>query len=483
VALRAQAKEERVENSSPVTPGDVVLKKYRVERLLGMGAMGIVAEATHLALDQRVAIKFMLPGKDTGGDQYARFIREARASVRLTTPHVTRVFDVGALDSGAPYMVMELLNGRDLDAVLKVRGPLPVDEAAELILQACEALAEAHAIGIVHRDIKPANLFLTRTKTGAPCLKVIDFGISKASNEALKLTQMQEILGSPLYMSPEQMKSSANVDARSDIWSLGATLYELVAGVPPFDAKGIQELCAKVWFEPPTPLATRRPDVPASFAQIVERCLEKDRDRRWNSVVGLAAALAPHAPPRAAEYVERVAAALGEHAEAARPTIELTPALPQRGDLGRSGTSKLGALSIDGGTARPKQRAGAVLAMLVLAMVVLAAAGVMWWRTKKAPEPIALSAVPAQSTPPGGSSAEVPAPPDPRRERDQPRPAGTVTVEPTTIAAPSATVPPVANTTKGTGKDTPSTRTAPAKPPVPAPPSSQRPQGKSMFDL
>ena len=175
-----------MDSSSPVTPGDVVLKKYRVERLLGMGAMGIVAEATHLALDQRVAIKFMLPGKDTGGDQYARFIREARASVRLTTPHVTRVFDVGALDSGAPYMVMELLNGRDLDAVLKVRGPLPIDEAAELILQACEALAEAHAIGIVHRDLKPANLFLTKAKDGTPCVKVIDFGISKASHESLE---------------------------------------------------------------------------------------------------------------------------------------------------------------------------------------------------------------------------------------------------------------------------------------------------------
>jgi serine/threonine protein kinase len=249
-----------VDSSSPVTPGDVVLKKYRVERLLGMGAMGIVAEATHLALDQRVAIKFMLPGRDTGGEQHARFIREARASVRLTSPHVTRVFDVGALDSGAPYMVMELLNGKDLDAVLKQRGPLPFDEAAELILQACEALAEAHAIGIVHRDVKPSNLFLTKAKDGTPCVKVIDFGISKPSHEALKLTQKEEILGSPLYMSPEQMRSSADVDARSDVWSLGATLYELVAGVPPFDARGIQELCAKVWFEPPTPLVTHRPD-------------------------------------------------------------------------------------------------------------------------------------------------------------------------------------------------------------------------------
>ncbi len=396
-------------DSAPyVNPGEVVLKKYRVERLLGMGGMGIVAEATHLGLDQRVAIKFMLPGKDPGSDQYARFIREARASVRLTSPHVARVLDVGTLDSGAPYMVMELLQGRDLEAVLKERGPLPIDEAAELILQACEAVAEAHAIGIVHRDLKPANLFLTRTKSGLPCVKVIDFGMSKASNDALKLTQREEILGSPLYMSPEQMRSSAAVDARSDVWALGATLYQLVAGTTPFDARVIQELCAKVWFEPYTPLAQRRPDAPPGFEQaVIARCLEKEREKRFQSVLDLAKALAPYAPPRAAGYVERVAAALSDPAEAARAVVELAATEAARAPLG---STARGVVSPTRKPGTGRGKAAAAVIGITLGVTALGIAGVVGWgRHQPAPAGKASS-----GPPPADSSASLPAVPEPR---------------------------------------------------------------------
>ncbi len=450
-------------DSAPhVSPGEVVLKKYRVERLLGMGAMGIVAEATHLGLDQRVAIKFMLPGKDPGGDQYARFIREARASVRLTSPHVARVLDVGALDSGAPYMVMELLQGRDLEAVLRERGPLPIDEAAELILQACEAVAEAHAIGIVHRDLKPANLFLTRTKSGLPCVKVIDFGISKASNDTLKLTQREEILGSPLYMSPEQMRSSAAVDARSDVWALGATLYQLIAGTTPFDARVIQELCAKVWFEPYTPLAQRRPDAPPAFDQgVIARCLEKDREKRFQSALDLARALAPYAPPRAAGYVERVAAALGDPAEAARAAVELAATEAARAPLGSTARAVVSQAE-KAATGRSKIAAAIGIALGVL---VLGAAGVVGWERRRDPTPAAaVSSVP----PPGASSAPIPT--AQQRDEPAPQPGAAPTVDAAAPIAPTATPSATAAASK-TSKARPASPAAPptAMPQTPAP--------------
>jgi eukaryotic-like serine/threonine-protein kinase len=458
-----------VDSSSPVTPGDVVLKKYRVERLLGIGAMGIVAEATHLALDQRVAIKFMLPGKDAGGEQYARFIREARASVRLTSPHVTRVFDVGALDSGAPYMVMELLHGRDLDAVLKQRGPLPFAEAAELILQACEALAEAHAIGIVHRDVKPSNLFLTKAKDGTPCVKVIDFGISKSTTESLKLTQKEEILGSPSYMSPEQMRSS-DVDARSDVWALGATLYELVAGAPPFSAHGIQELCAKVWFEPPTPLVTYRPDAPPAFAQVLAQCLEKDRERRWPSVAAFAAALAPHAPPRAAVYVGRVAFALGEQAEPARPTIELTPPPGARSGSVFSLGSTARAVVAPVGATRPRRGTAAAILGIAMGVLFLGAAGVVGWQIHREPVPAA-----SASSVPGAAASSASLPPAPPRDA----PAAMVT----SIPAPDAGAPVEPSAKPSVSAATPSAPRAPkSKPPSPGPtpaPQAPAPRPKS----
>ena len=296
--------------ASPVKPGDVLVGKYRVDRVLGMGQMGIVVAATHLGLDQRVALKFMLASSGPDEERRERFLREARACVALKTPHVARVSDVCTLDSGAPYMVMEYLDGRDLDAVLRERGPLPVGEAVLYVLQACQAIAEAHAAGIVHRDLKPANLFLTTGPGGAPCIKVLDFGISKFTAESLKLTQETAAMGSPLYMSPEALRSSRDVDAQTDIWALGVVLYELCTGTTPFQAERVQELCARIWFGEPDPIVRHRAGVPPELEKVVMRCLERDRARRFPNVAELAAALAPFAPP-VASYAEIVASALG----------------------------------------------------------------------------------------------------------------------------------------------------------------------------
>ena len=341
----------------PVRPGDVLAGKYVVERVLGAGGMGVVLAAHQLGLDRAVAVKLMLPGRLVGPEALARFLREARATARLRSHHVARVFDVGTTEAGAPYIVFELLEGIDLGALLEQRGPLPVEEAVEYVLQACEGVAEAHAAGLVHRDLKPSNLFLTANADGSPCVKVVDFGITKETGSSLALTETQQGIGSPLYMSPEQMQRSRDVDVRADIWSMGVVLHELLTGGHPFQADSLQHLCAKVFFAAPTPPTALRPDLPAALEVVILRCLEKEPDARWRSIDVFAAALGPFAPPRAAPYVDRVAAVLrwdrrtsqpgAARAEmASRPSIgDPVPQpqpLPLPQPLPHSGTLRLG---------------------------------------------------------------------------------------------------------------------------------------------
>jgi serine/threonine protein kinase len=295
-----------------VQEGQVLAGKYRVDKVLGRGGMGIVVAAHHLHLDERVAIKFLLPEALTSTDAVARFIREARAAVRIKSEHVARVSDVGTLDNGAPYMVMEYLDGGDLGAWLDERGAMAAEQAAEFLLQACEAIGEAHALGIVHRDLKPANPFCVRRADGLLSVKVLDFGISKVtapvrgSSHDHAMTRTNAVMGSPLYMSPEQMVSSRDVDARSDVWSLGVILYQLVTGRTPFEADGMPELVLKIAGSPPTPIHTFRRDLPPGFDAVVLRCLEKDRQRRFGNVAELATALLEFAPPRARGSVDRI---------------------------------------------------------------------------------------------------------------------------------------------------------------------------------
>ena len=302
-----------------VKEGDVLAGKYRVERVLGEGGMGVVVAAMHLQLEQRVALKFLLPGATQHPDQLARFSREARAAAKMRSDHVARVIDVGSLETGAPFIVMEYLDGGDLSSYLKERGPLAVAHAAELTLEACEGLAEAHALGIVHRDLKPANLFLANSPDGTVCLKILDFGISKVSSPEpgkLDMTRTGAVMGSPYYMSPEQMRSSRAVDGRADIWSLGVILYEAVSGSVPFDAPTMAELCAMILTEPPRPLGQSRGGIPPRFDALVLRCLQKDTSSRFQSVAELAVALAEFAPQRAARSVERILKLSGRAAPA-----------------------------------------------------------------------------------------------------------------------------------------------------------------------
>jgi serine/threonine protein kinase len=206
--------------------GDVIAGKYEVTRVLGQGGMGLVVAAFHRDLDALVALKFLLPSLRESPQSKERFTREARTVMRLRNEHVARVHDVGDVD-GTPFIVMEYLTGEDLAKALARRGPLAVDEAVDLLLQACEAVAEAHKLGIVHRDLNPANLFVTTGSDGLPFVKVLDFGISKSTAAGdLSVTASAAVVGSPLYMSPEQLTTSRSVDARADVWALGVILYE-----------------------------------------------------------------------------------------------------------------------------------------------------------------------------------------------------------------------------------------------------------------
>jgi serine/threonine-protein kinase len=305
-------READAETKAPA-PGDVLVGKYRIERIIGQGGMGVVVAAHHLSLDERVAIKFLLPEGVKNAEATARFAREARAAVKIKSEHVARVTDVGELPNGSPYMVMEYLEGCDLHGLLTLRGAMDVAVAVSYVLEACEALAEAHALGIVHRDLKPANLFLANRPSGPPTIKVLDFGISKSSLSVTQpqLTRTTAVMGSPLYMSPEQMQSSKSVDARSDIWALGVVLYELVSGKPPFQADTFPELVLTIVQREPAPLSTTRPDLPAGFWAVVDRCLAKDPAARFASVGDLAVALAPFGPPSSQVSVERVLHVLG----------------------------------------------------------------------------------------------------------------------------------------------------------------------------
>jgi serine/threonine protein kinase len=283
---------------APVKPGDVLAQKYRVERVLGAGAMGVVVAATHLELGSRVALKFMLPMALSGAEAVDRFMKEARAAGQLSSQHVCRVTDVGRLENGAPYIVMEYLEGKDLHELLREQGPLPIAQACDFVIQVCDAMSEAHAAGIVHRDLKPQNLFVTRKRNGQNVVKVLDFGISKATTGAAGVfsqTHTAAILGSPAYMSPEQLRSSKSVDGRADLWALGVILYQLMLGRYPFEGEDFLGLAFNISSEPPLSPRTIRPEIPEPLEAVILRCLEKDRERRFASADDLAVALSPFA--------------------------------------------------------------------------------------------------------------------------------------------------------------------------------------------
>jgi serine/threonine protein kinase len=321
-------REEQQYVAAPPDIGALVAGKYKLERILGQGGMGVVYAAQHVQLDQRVAIKFLLPhvaSQHSGAVQ--RFVREARASARIRSEHVARVVDVST-ENGVPYMVMEHLVGTDLGQVLKSFGALAVDDAVDYVLQACEALAEAHSLGIVHRDLKPSNIFVARRSDGTPVIKVLDFGIAKApAGEAWAegaLTGTDGAIGSPMYMSPEHLRSTATVDQRTDVWSLGIILHELLTSRHPFEATSPGGMCVMIAADPPAALRRHRPDAPQELENVLLKCLEKDRNKRFQDVGELAAALAPFAHARSVIEIERILRVTASAVDT-RPSGRLAP--------------------------------------------------------------------------------------------------------------------------------------------------------------
>lgn len=316
--------------TAPVPPpGSFIAGKYRVERVLGSGGMAVVVEATHMVLGQRVAIKILRADAARAPSVLERFRQEAQIAAQLPGEHVVRVTDVGQTDSGEPFIVMELLIGRDLEAEILARGCLPMEEAVDVILQACEGVAEAHAVGLVHRDLKPGNLFVMRRRDGSPQLKVLDFGISKLTrrDDNVALTQATDNFGTPLYMSPEQIQSVKNVDARSDQHALAAILYTLLAGRPPWGAPTVTALSVLIATQPPPSLRGIRPDVPSRLEQIIARALAKQPVERFADLAAFAYALVPFGSAGSQASVRRISSALAS----AAPPVGVDPRASEQG--------------------------------------------------------------------------------------------------------------------------------------------------------
>jgi eukaryotic-like serine/threonine-protein kinase len=438
--------------------GEVIAKKYRVESLVGRGGMGVVISARHVQLGQAVAIKLLTlpPDEDRRDEAIGRFLHEAQAAARLHSDHVVKIHDVGQLDNGLPFMVMELLSGSDLGSLLDQRGALPEAEAVDYVLQACAGVAEAHQMGIVHRDLKPSNLFVTRRSDGLPLLKVLDFGISKqlsdpASGEAVPtFTNTRTLMGSPNYMSPEQIRDARRVDGRADIWALGIILQELITDAPVFHGESFPGVCAAIVADPPMPVRTMCPDVSPALEAIINRCLQKDVRLRYQSIAELAADLSPlgsrattsGSGPQALIYsshpriiagaavTTRKPSASGSGSVSAAPSDDQTVAMPSGPSLtrtGSDGTLESARLNTRGSsthaavsspdsrieiihTPRARQQPSRTLGrwLVPTALGALALAGGVWIQTRSsapAPPVVASTDTQAPSTPPTAAAA------------------------------------------------------------------------------
>ncbi|HEX7664427.1 MAG TPA: serine/threonine-protein kinase, partial [Polyangiaceae bacterium] len=321
------------EDRDDVVPnvGETIRGKYVVEGDLAAGGMGAILSARDISTGEKVVVKVMLAAAMEIEGAITRFEREARAAAGILSEHVVRIFEVGELPNGAPYMVMEYLEGKDLGEIVGPDKPLPIDDAVDYVLQTCEAMAEAHKSGIVHRDLKPSNLFLAERGDGSKTIKVLDFGISKFSadspvigKEGASLTATRAMMGSPLYMSPEQVRSAKNVDRRSDIWSLGVILYELMSGRLPFEGDNAGAICAMIVADEPVPLKWMKQEVPSDLEAIVMKCLAKEPASRYQDVAELSTALRPFASKvghRAAAQAVRTM----ENASGILPTLHAAP--------------------------------------------------------------------------------------------------------------------------------------------------------------
>ena len=452
-------------------PGEVLDGKYRVEHLLGEGGMGAVAKATHILRRAPVALKFMSPAVLSMQGAVERFVNEGVAASQIDSDHVVKVFDVGRLPSGSPYLVMEFLEGRDLSQVLEREGPvLDMPRAVHFTVQALRALHTAHAAGIVHRDMKPSNCFVIN-KDGEPdFVKLVDFGISKvrtaddgSAAPAPHLTKTNSALGTPLYMSPEQARSPRDVDHRSDLYSVGAILYEMLAGRTPYtsDTGEFTEILFKIFTTEPEPLRNLRPDIPEALAAIVHRALLRDREGRFASAADMAEALAPFTDERSREHLVLLRGTRRSSMTPMGPQLAVTP-LDENARIAQSeATARTFAsdsiaprpiVPTAGGVAReasgPAKRASKMgLAIGALAAVVaVAVGGVMALRSREAPSPgivlepaAAVHAAPAPvvaQPPPVETAVLAPSPAPSEAPKPSASPAAHATAAPTAKPAP-----------------------------------------------
>jgi serine/threonine protein kinase len=299
-------------HDDPFRPGTLIDQKYRIEALVGEGGMGFVYRAWNLVLEQWVAIKALRPEYARDPQAAARVVNEARAMARLRGTHVGRVLDAGTADGQYPFVVLEYLQGHTLRAQLDEQGRLQLAEAVDLVLQACEAVAEAHAADIVHCDLKPENFVLNLAPDGSQVLKLIDFGISRRTDAAPSGEPGPSAVGSPEYMAPEQLVSPEMVDERVDIWSLGIVLFELLTGFVPFTGNSLAAMRYNLLTADPPSLRSIRADLPAELEDVVRQCLSKRPEDRFASVTQLADALSPFAEEASIPSVRRVRRILGE---------------------------------------------------------------------------------------------------------------------------------------------------------------------------
>ncbi len=493
-----------------IQQGELLAGKYRVEQVLGAGGMGYVVAAMHEQLGQRVAVKLLVPELCENEDSVTRFLREARAAVKIHSEHVARVLDVGELTNGSPYMVMEFLSGRDLAEELDLPGQLEVPIAIDYLLQASEAVAEAHSLGLIHRDLKPANLFLTHRPDGTALVKVLDFGISKAINvddNALEpvpsLTATHSLLGSPAYMSPEQIRRPKSVDTRTDIWSLGSILYELLVRDPPFNADSPLALLAAVVSDPLPSVRDTRPDVPVELEAVIAKCLEKNPDNRYQTVSELADALLPFAP-RSQSSVSRISGilrsvsmrpSLTDKSPSSERTLQ-SPGTPVTGDqptedirvkvvtpapAARSGNGKSTGTEWESSPSSAQRSRRRVFVFAVVAIVGLAAGVILWQRrqpvtAEPAPDPTSVQSNPRAAAAGEMASANAAAAPSlspapaPSASAGEPAAADSAKMA---VSAPRATAPEAAVKAKVKATAGASAGGAPAKPtPAPAAPAA-----------
>jgi serine/threonine-protein kinase len=367
------------DGSAGIEPGTVLARKFRVVRCLGEGGMGAVYEIEHELTKHRRALKLLHASMTSVPSVVERFLREASAAGRVGNPHIVESFDAGTLDTGEPYLVLEMLRGETLAQTI-ARGPMPLSQMVDLIGQACDGIQSAHSVGIVHRDLKPDNLFII-DQDGVPFVKILDFGISKfdpSQTGGMALTQAGAAMGTPYYMAPEQIRGEVSLDARADIYALGVILYECASGERPFDAETLTQLAVLIHTGQAKPLSQHRPDLPPAFIDLVHRAMATQREQRYQTAAELCAAL------------EQFGGISFLRTRVTGPRSQLPPSIVPARTLGTSAAG----VSIRAATAKQKSHAPLIAALGFGALAVVGLAALALHRRTPAPASAAESAPP-----------------------------------------------------------------------------------------